>query len=80
MTRNLLFEVGAEVGVPVREAVLRESDLPAVDELFITSTTREIVPVVRVGDRTIGSGAPGPVAGRLLARLRERAEGLTRAG
>ena len=78
VTRNLLFEVGADVGVPVREAVLRESDLPAVDELFITSTTREVVPVVRVGDRTIGSGAPGPVARRLLERLRERADVLTR--
>ena len=80
VTRNLLFEVGADIGVPVREAVLRESDLPAVDELFITSTTREIVPVVRVGDRTIGSGAPGPVARRLLARLRGRADALTRTG
>ena len=79
VTRNLLFEVGADIGVPVREAALRESDLPAVDELFITSTTREVVPVVRVGDQVIGSGAPGPVAGRLLARLRERADALTRA-
>ena len=79
VTRNLLFEVGADIGVPVREEVLRESDLPAVDELFITSTTREVVPVVRVGAQVIGSGAPGPVAGRLLARLRERADALTRA-
>ncbi len=79
VTRNLLFEVGADLGVPVREEVLRESDLPAVDELFITSTTREVVPVVRVGAQIIGSGAPGPVAGRLLARLRERADALTRA-
>ena len=79
VTRNLLFEVGADIGVPVREEVLRESDLPAVDELFITSTTREVVPVVRVGAQIIGSGVPGPVAGRLLARLRERADALTRA-
>ena len=71
VTRNLLFEVGADVGVPVREAVLRESDLSTVDELFITSTTREVVPAVRVGDRVIGTGAPGPVTRRLLARLRE---------
>ncbi len=78
VTRNLLFEVGADMGVPVRDAVLRESDLPAVDEMFITSTTREVVPVVRVGDRVIGSGVPGPVTGRLLARLRERADAMTR--
>ena len=78
VTRNLLFDMGADAGVPVREVVLRESDLPAVDELFITSTTREVVPVVRVGDQVIGSGSPGPVARRLLARLRERADALTR--
>ena len=77
VTRNLLFEVGADIGVPVREAVLRQSDLPAVDEMFITSTTREVVPVVRVGGQVIGSGGPGRVTGRLLARLRERAHALT---
>ena len=77
VTRNLLFEVGADIGVPVRDAVLRQSDLPAVDEMFITSTTREVVPVVRVGGQVIGSGGPGRVTGRLLARLRERAHALT---
>ena len=77
VTRNLLFEVGADIGVPVREAVLRQSDLPAVDEMFITSTTREVVPVVRVGGQVIGSGGPGRVTARLLARLRERAHALT---
>ena len=78
VTRNLLFEVGADIGVPVRDAVLREPDLPAIDEMFITGTTREVVPVIRVGDQVIGSGAPGPVTRRLLARLRERADAMTR--
>lgn len=79
VTRNLLFEVGADVGAPVRAAVLRESDLAAADEMFITSTTSEVVPVVRVGEQVIGSGAPGPVTRRLLAGLRARADALTRA-
>ena len=78
VTRNLLFDVGADIEVPVREAVLREADLADADEVFITSTTREIVSVVRVSGQVIGSGAPGPVAARLLARLRERADALTR--
>ena len=59
VTRNLLFEVGADIGVPVRDAVLRQSDLPTVDEMFITSTTREVVPVVRVGGQVIGSWRAG---------------------
>jgi len=79
VTRNFLFEVGADIGVPVHEAVLREADLERVDELFITSTTREVVPVVRVGQQPIGSGRPGPVAARLLTRFRALADALTRA-
>ena len=79
VTRNFLFEVGADIGVPVREAVLREADLGRVDELFITSTTREVIPVVRVGDRPIGSGHPGPLVSRLLTRFRDLADAMTRA-
>ena len=79
VTRNFLFEVGADIGVAVREAVLREADLPRVDELFITSTTREVIPVVRVGEQPIGSGRPGPIAARLLTRFRARADTLTHA-
>jgi branched-chain amino acid aminotransferase len=79
VTRNFLFEVGADIGIPVREAVLREADLTRIDELFITSTTREVIPVVRVGDQAIGSGQPGTIAPRLLARFREVADDLTRA-
>ena len=78
VTRNFLFEVGADIGVPVREAVLRYADLEQVDELFITSTTREVIPVVRVGERPVGSGHPGPIASRLLTRFRDLADTLTR--
>ena len=77
VTRNFLFEVGAEIGVPVREAVLREADLQRVDELFLTSSTREVVPIAHVSGRPIGSGRPGPIALRLLARFRERADAMT---
>jgi branched-chain amino acid aminotransferase len=77
-TRNFLFEVGAEIGVPVREAVLRPADLEQIDELFITSTTREVIPVVRVDTRPVGSGRPGPIASLLLTRFRDRANLLTR--
>ena len=39
--------------------------------MFFTSTTREIVPVVRVDDRVIGTGKPGPVTRRLRAAFAE---------
>ena len=78
ITREFLFEVGAEVGVPVREAVLRDEDLFGADEAFLTSTTREAVPIVRVDDRAIGRGTPGPVTQALLDGYRRRAQALTR--
>ena len=46
ITREFLFEVGADAGIPVREQVLRDADLFGADEAFLTSTTREIVPIV----------------------------------
>ncbi|MBI3048322.1 MAG: aminotransferase class IV [Acidobacteria bacterium] len=73
ITREYLFEVGADAGVPVREQVLRDTDLFGADEAFLTGTTRELVPIVEVDDRTIGTGRPGPVTKKLLEAFRRRA-------
>jgi branched-chain amino acid aminotransferase len=73
ITREFLFEVGREEGVAVREQVLRDDDLLSADEAFLTSTTREAVPIVKVDDRTIGSGKPGAVTKKLLKGFRDRA-------
>ena len=79
ITREFLFEIGADAGIPVREAVLRDADLFGADEAFLTSTTREVVPIVRVDDTTIGRGTPGPVTTALLEGYRRKAEALTHA-
>ena len=73
ITREFLFEVGRDLGVDVREKVLRDDDLFSADEAFLTSTTREAVPIVRVDDRVIGIGKPGPVTKKLLKGFRDRA-------
>jgi branched-chain amino acid aminotransferase len=73
ITREFLFEVGKEEEIAVREEVLRDEDLFTADEAFLTSTTREVVPIVKVDDRSIGSGRPGPITHRLLAGFRRRA-------
>jgi branched-chain amino acid aminotransferase len=78
ITRAFLFEVGREVGVEVREETLYPADLETADEAFITSTTRELSPVVRIDDRVIGDGTPGPVTRRLLEGYRRLAQELTR--
>lgn len=78
VTRAFLFEVGRHVGVEVREEVLLPKDLEDADEAFITSTTRELSPVVRINARTIGSGQPGPITKKLLAGFQAKAHELTR--
>jgi branched-chain amino acid aminotransferase len=78
ITREFLFEVGAEAGITVRDAVLRDDDLFGADEAFLTSTTREAVPIVQVDDQTIGSGRPGPVTLALLEGYRRKAQEMTR--
>ena len=81
ITRAYLFDVGKDVGVEVREEMLFPKDLEPglIDEAFITSTTRELSPVTRIDDRTIGSGRPGPVTKKLLEGYRKRARALTQA-
>jgi branched-chain amino acid aminotransferase len=72
ITRNFVFELGRELGIEVREETLRPADLETADEMFITSTTRELSPVVNVDGRVVGSGKPGPVTKKILQRYRER--------
>ena len=73
ITREFLFDVGKDVGIDVREQVLRDEDLFGADEAFLTSTTREALPIVTVDDTTIGTGKPGPVTKKLLEGFRRRA-------
>ena len=78
ITREFLFEVGAERNIPVREAVLLDEDLFGADEAFLTSTTREIVPVVQVDEKQIGAGTPGRITLALLRAFRDKAQTLTK--
>jgi len=79
ITREFVLEIGRDQGVPVRETVLHDADLFGADEAFLTSSTRELVPIVQADDRRIGDGTPGPVTRSLLDRFRSRAQALTRA-
>jgi branched-chain amino acid aminotransferase len=72
ITRAFVFGVGTACGVTVRETTLHDADLFGADEMFLTSTTREIVPIVTVSDSQIGDGTPGPVTKRLLAEFRRQ--------
>jgi branched-chain amino acid aminotransferase len=78
ITRQTVLELATRLSLPVHEAQLHPPDLYQADEVFITSTVREVVPVVRVDDVTIGAGRPGPITARIRAAY--SAETLPRTG
>src|SRR5207247_2450271 len=70
VTRAALLEVAAEQATRVHEGVFPVVRLVAADEAFVSSSIREVMPVVSVDGRQIGDGRPGPAAEALQAGLR----------
>jgi branched-chain amino acid aminotransferase len=79
ITRAFLFEVGRDAGIEVREQPLYPADLETADEVFITSTTRELSPVTTIDGKPVGTGKVGSVTRRMLNGYRAKAQELTRA-
>jgi D-alanine transaminase len=73
ITRRLLLELARDAGLTVREAPIMADRLDAIDELFLSGTTTEVMPVTRLDGRPVGSGKPGPVARALQQAYLERA-------
>ncbi|MGB7474650.1 MAG: aminotransferase class IV [Polyangiales bacterium] len=67
ITRATVIAAAADEGLEVEEGEVRPEDLYGADEAFLTSSIREVMPVVSAEGRTIGSGRPGPVTKRLHA-------------
>lgn len=65
ITRGLLFTCCADQGISIREHELTETDVRQADELFVTSTSRDVAPVTRLDGKPVGDGSPGPVTRRL---------------
>ncbi|HTP28929.1 MAG TPA: aminotransferase class IV [Anaeromyxobacteraceae bacterium] len=79
VTRGIVIELAREAGIEVGEGSLRVEDLTAADEIFITSTAREVLPVTTLDGRVVRSGQVGEVTTRLHALFRARADGASRA-
>jgi branched-chain amino acid aminotransferase len=75
ITREVVLELAAGLGLPAREEPLHVDDLLAADEAFLTSTTRQIVPIREVDGTVVGAGRPGPLTRRLMEAFRAYAPG-----
>jgi D-alanine transaminase len=67
ITRDLVVELAQAHGIPVMETAIPEAGLRAAEEIWLTSSTKEILPVTRLDGRPVGTGRPGP----LWARMRD---------
>jgi branched-chain amino acid aminotransferase len=67
ITRNAVMELAHDAGIECRETPLTRYDVYTADECFLTGTAAEVIPVVDVDGRRIGTGTPGPVTSRLKA-------------
>ena len=67
ITRGAVMELARSAGIDCREATLTRHDLYTAEECFLTGTAAEVIPVVEIDGRSIGTGRPGPVTAKLLA-------------
>jgi D-alanine transaminase len=70
ITRARILELAAEAGVAVEEEAVEEERLAAAEEIFLTGTTTEVMPVTTLNGRPVGEGRPGAAARELLAAYR----------
>ena len=71
ITRGVVFEIAAALGVPMRESMLTRYEMFTADECFLTGTAAEVVPVVKLDERAIADGRPGPVTRNVIEKFRE---------
>ena len=71
ITRSIVFEIAAELGIKITETDITRHDVFIADECFLTGTAAEIIPVVKADGRLIRNGKPGSITTRTIARFRE---------
>jgi branched-chain amino acid aminotransferase len=69
ITRNAVIELARQAGIAVAEMALTRHDVYVADEIFLTGSAAEVIPVVKVDSRVIGDGKPGPITRDLTARF-----------
>jgi D-alanine transaminase len=70
ITRSIVLDIARQRGIPVSEEPIGERDIPRLKELFLVGTTTDVMPIVRVDDRPVGEGKPGPITTQLVKEFR----------
>lgn len=70
ITRNMVIELAGEEGVLTEERLIKLDEIYTADECFLTGTAAEIIPVVKVDDRVIGTGKPGVITKKMITMFK----------
>jgi branched-chain amino acid aminotransferase len=71
ITREAVMELAKKAGIAVQETALTRFDVYAADECFLTGTGAEIISVIKVDGRVIGTGKPGPISKQLREKFHQ---------
>jgi D-alanine transaminase len=71
ITRDLIVELARIQQLPIEEVNFSKAELLAAEEIWISSSTKEIMPVVNLNDKPVGNGRPGPLAHKLFGVFQE---------
>ncbi len=71
ITRRVVFEICADLNIPIREQDMTRHDIFTSDECFLTGTAAEVIAAVKLDQRIIGNGKPGAITQRIITRFRE---------
>src|SRR5690625_1904699 len=72
ITRNAIIDIAKQLDMEIEETPFTLHDVYIADEVFLTGTAAEVIPVVKVDERKIGNGEPGEVTKKLLKSFREQ--------
>jgi D-alanine transaminase len=80
ITYDVVLELAQAGGMPYRVREVLEDEVRAADELWMTSSTKEVLPITRLDERPVGKGKPGPLAGQMYEWYQEFKQEVMRRG
>lgn len=80
ISRDIVLGIAKQMGIPTREGALPFERIYEAEELFLSGTTTEVMPVTTLDGRPVGNGAPGPITTRLRGAFTEKTRGTQAVG
>lgn len=71
ITRSVLRDLARDLSIDIDETPISVAEIPGLSELFLTGTTTDVMPIVKLDDREVGNGRPGELTRRLQRALAE---------